>query len=87
MDYFSELKNIICGLLQPVEKRLTYEKLIRSDYFNCVSWECLRKRDPPFVPSLNSAEDTSYFCTFDIQRPTPKIEDFKVILCLFLCIN
>lgn len=64
--------------MQPVDKRFTYEKLIHLNYFNDIIWDRLHDRDPPFVPSLSSPEDTSYFSTFEIQRPTPKVEDFKV---------
>ncbi|XP_065212343.1 citron Rho-interacting kinase-like isoform X2 [Planococcus citri] len=73
-----ELKNIISGLLQPAEKRSNYDKLVHLDYFNDIVWTFLHERDPPFVPSLNSAEDTSYFTTFEVQRPTPKVEDYKL---------
>ncbi len=72
------MKNIVSGLLQPVERRLTFEKLTRLDYFSDIDWDCLHERDPPFVPSLSSPDDTSYFTTFEMQRPTPKVEDFKV---------
>lgn len=72
------MKSIISGLLQPAEKRWNYEKLISLDYFNDIVWTFLQERDPPFVPSLNSIDDTSYFTTFEIQRPTPKVEDYKV---------
>lgn len=73
------MKNIIFGLLQPVEKRLTYKNIIKLDYFNDLDWSCLRGRDPPFVPSLTSADDTSYCTTCEIQSFTPKTEDVKVV--------
>jgi protein-serine/threonine kinase len=47
------------------DQRLTVEKIKGHPFFYGADWGTLRLIEPPFVPSLRSITDTTYFPTDD----------------------
>lgn len=44
------------------------EQIKRHHFFYGVDWEVIRRIDAPFVPSLRSITDTSYFPTDELDQ-------------------
>ncbi|XP_033104985.1 citron Rho-interacting kinase-like [Anneissia japonica] len=68
--------DLIKGLCCKREKRLGYEGLGCHVFFSGVNWATLRKSVPPFVPTVNSVDDTSNFDEFDAAPPTIDVNSF-----------
>ncbi|XP_071962561.1 citron rho-interacting kinase-like [Antedon mediterranea] len=68
--------DLIKGLCCAKEKRLGYEGLGCHSFFSGVDWAALRKTVPPFVPTVNSVDDTSNFDEFDPAAPSINVDSF-----------
>jgi len=61
-DVSDEAWDLITRLLAPRDRRIgTLAELQAHPWFLGVSWDTLRDENPPFVPCLDSPEDTKYF--------------------------
>lgn len=49
--------------------RITGDKLEVHPFFRNLNWSLLRTFKPPFVPTLVSMTDTSYFASEDLTTP------------------
>eukprot|EP00117_Sycon_ciliatum_P015386 scpid12739/ scgid15251/ Citron Rho-interacting kinase; Serine/threonine-protein kinase 21 len=70
-------KSFLCQLVCPSEERLDLTAIRAHEFFCGVDWSNLEAATPPFVPSLSSPTDTSYFDQIDdlaqasLPPPTP----------------
>lgn len=62
-----EFRSLIKGLLCDTKSRLTYQKLISHPFFASIDWNALREESPPYVPVINSMDDTSNFEEFETE--------------------
>ena len=60
-DISEEAKDLIFSLIIVPEKRLSFPKIREHPFFKSISWDNLRDQTPPFIPELDSPEDTRYF--------------------------
>lgn len=60
--------HVIRRLITSEDKRLTVEQIKRHHFFYGVDWDIIRRIDAPFVPSLRSITDTSYFPTDELDQ-------------------
>jgi len=57
-----EVVDLINRLLEiDPEKRMSWNELIVHPYFEGINWDILLEMTPPFVPTLDDPNDTSYF--------------------------
>ena len=56
-----EAEGLIRGLMCWKEQRLSLEQIKAQKFFEGVDWSILREIQAPWVPSLTSITDTSYF--------------------------
>lgn len=57
----AELRSLLDHLVVKMEKRFTYESIVRHEFFSDVNWSKLRQQVPPIIPSLSGDNDTSNF--------------------------
>lgn len=57
----TELRSLLDHLVVKMEKRFTYESIVRHAFFSDVNWSKLRQQVPPIIPSLSGDNDTSNF--------------------------
>eukprot|EP01130_Rhizamoeba_saxonica_P017911 TRINITY_DN8812_c0_g1_i1.p1 TRINITY_DN8812_c0_g1~~TRINITY_DN8812_c0_g1_i1.p1 ORF type:complete len:484 (-),score=118.60 TRINITY_DN8812_c0_g1_i1:133-1584(-) len=57
------LKRLICGR----SDRLDYQGILRHPWFNGVDWDNIKNMEPPWIPELNSQEDTKYFDDYSTE--------------------
>ncbi|KAJ2988019.1 Serine/threonine-protein kinase, partial [Globomyces sp. JEL0801] len=62
-----EAEDLLQGFLCDASERITFEQLVTHPFFKAVNWDLMRTFQPPFVPSLVSITDTSYFSTEDVK--------------------
>lgn len=53
--------DLIQGLIARPSARLSYTQICEHPFFSGVDWANLRSKEPPFVPTLQSDTDTSYY--------------------------
>ncbi|GLH00471.1 Serine/threonine-protein kinase Genghis Khan [Gryllus bimaculatus] len=70
-------RQLVTDLLQEAAARLNHEKILKHSFFSSIDWSRLRDSVPPFVPVVNSEDDTSNFEEFEQEPRTPSIENFK----------
>ncbi|EEB05640.1 AGC/NDR protein kinase Orb6 [Schizosaccharomyces japonicus yFS275] len=66
-----EAQDLICRLLTDSEHRLGrggVEEIMHHPFFAGVDWGSIRAIEAPFVPSLKSITDTSYFPTDELEQ-------------------
>jgi len=63
-----EAEDLIRRLITSDDKRLSVEQIKRHHFFYGVDWDVIRRIDAPFVPSLRSITDTSYFPTDELDQ-------------------
>ncbi|XP_066953798.1 citron rho-interacting kinase-like [Macrobrachium rosenbergii] len=73
----SQMKDLIKGLLKDSNHRLTYPVIIQHNFFLHVNWNDVRNSQPPFVPVVNSVDDTSNFEEFENERRVPDVDAFR----------
>ncbi|KAJ3130191.1 Serine/threonine-protein kinase [Nowakowskiella sp. JEL0407] len=61
-----EAEDLIMRLLCDVQDRLTVDQIKAHPFFAGIDWSRIRKTRAPFVPTLRSITDTSYFPTDDL---------------------
>lgn len=61
-----------------VDNRFNVKKVLCLDLFTNISINTLAYQKPPYVPSIMSITDDSYFPTQERVSPTLNINDFKV---------
>jgi protein-serine/threonine kinase len=61
------------------EQRLTVNQIKAHPFFCGAEWNSLRQIEPPFVPRLRSATDTSYFPTDELGNIPDQIEQVESI--------
>lgn len=94
----NEAENLIRGLMTWKEQRLGLDEIKRHKFFEGVEWNILREIGAPWVPSLTSITDTSYFPVNELEgntKPTVPMEansasDLAFLGCvimLFTCSN
>lgn len=54
-------KHFIKALLIDGNARLNYKGCLEHEFFSSINWNRLRDEVPPFVPKVNSIDDTSNF--------------------------
>eukprot|EP00834_Sanchytrium_tribonematis_P003753 NODE_157_length_15108_cov_0.423079.p1 type:complete len:1201 gc:universal NODE_157_length_15108_cov_0.423079:14227-10625(-) len=79
----TELKDLLFKLLLPAEKRLGRngaEEIRKHPFFRKLDFKNIRNMKPPFIPNLESEDDTSNFPEFDdeilgqdLQRGKPQV--------------
>lgn len=69
--------SLIKGLLTDQNSRLGYRQIINHPLFKETDWTNLREQVPPFVPKVNSIDDTSNFLEVETKKSTPSIDNFK----------
>ena len=60
----NEAKKLIFGFLTEPKKRLGFngiEEIKKKPFFKNFDWDKIREMKPPFIPELESPEDTKYF--------------------------
>ena len=60
----NEVKDLMSGLINDVDKRLGYngaDEIKKHPWFREIDWKNLKKMKPPFLPKVNSNDDTRYF--------------------------
>ncbi|PVG03664.1 kinase-like protein [Serendipita vermifera] len=62
-----EAEGLIRGLMNWKEQRLELEQIKRHKFFEGVDWNILREINAPWVPSLTSITDTSYFPVNELE--------------------
>lgn len=73
----NEAENLIRGLMTWKEQRLGLDEIKRHKFFEGVEWNILREIGAPWVPSLTSITDTSYFPVNELEgntKPTVPME-------------
>jgi protein-serine/threonine kinase len=58
----------VLRLITSDDKRLNVDQIKRHHFFYGVDWDIIRRIDAPFVPSLRSITDTSYFPTDELDQ-------------------
>jgi len=64
-----EAEHLIRSMMTWTNYRLTVEGIKGHPWFYGADWDSVRNIAPPFVPSLQSTTDTSYFPTDDLEVP------------------
>ncbi|XP_013411318.1 citron Rho-interacting kinase [Lingula anatina] len=89
MDYKNHLKfpadtpvsesctDLMKRLLTHADRRLDYQGLCHHKFFSTIDLTNIRQTKPPFIPTVNSLDDTSNFDEFDKIPEEPSIDDFK----------
>ena len=65
-----EAEKIIFGFLNEPKKRLGYRginEIKNKSFFKNFEWDKIREMKPPFIPQLNSPDDTKYFLNENIN--------------------
>lgn len=73
----NESKSLINALLTEADMRLDYHGICSHAFFASVKWDKIRNETPPFVPHLNSLDDTSNFEEFEKIKQSPVVDDHK----------
>ncbi|KAK7069746.1 hypothetical protein SK128_005129, partial [Halocaridina rubra] len=73
----SDLMDLIVGLLKDSNHRLSYPSIVQHKFFLHVNWNDLRNLQPPFVPVVNSVDDTSNFEEFENEKRLPDVDAFR----------
>ncbi|KAF9485332.1 AGC/NDR protein kinase [Pholiota conissans] len=63
-----EAEDLIRRLITSDDRRLNVDQIKRHHFFYGVDWDIIRRIDAPFVPSLRSITDTSYFPTDELDQ-------------------
>lgn len=63
-----EAEDMVRRLLTHADNRLSVDQIKSHPFFYGVDWTTIRQIDSPFVPSLRSITDTSYFPTEDLEQ-------------------
>lgn len=61
------------------EQRLTVQQIKTHPFFYGADWNSLRNIEPPFVPRLESATDTSYFPTDELGNLSDELEKVESV--------
>ncbi|KZP25554.1 kinase-like protein [Athelia psychrophila] len=69
-----EAEHIIRNMMTWADGRLTVEGIKSHPFFGGADWDSLRYIAPPFVPSLQSITDTTYFPTDDLGNLPEQLE-------------
>ncbi|XP_042883993.1 citron rho-interacting kinase-like isoform X1 [Penaeus japonicus] len=70
-------KDLIRGLLEEANHRLNHSAIVQHKFFLLVNWNDLQNCPPPFVPIVNSVDDTSNFEEFENERRLPNVDAFR----------
>lgn len=60
-------KNLVRGLLEDANARMTHDQIIQHSFFSSVDWSDLRIKVPPIVPLVNGVDDTSNFIVVNTE--------------------
>jgi len=71
--------DLISGMMNWADKRLTVEKIKNHPWFYGADWNSLRYIEPPFVPHLKSITDTSYFPTDDLGNVSNQLDQVESV--------
>ena len=72
--------SIVAGLLEPnPSKRFGAMDIMQHSFFAKLEWESVRNIDPPFIPSLDSEFDTSYFEDRHLSDLSALLDDDEVV--------
>nr|CAH7718792.1 unnamed protein product [Callosobruchus chinensis] len=69
--------SFVKSLIVEDKKRLQSGEVKQHELFRNVNFETLRDQVPPYVPKINSLEDTSNFSDVHARQNNPSIENFK----------
>ena len=69
-----EAEGLIRGLMCWKEQRLTLEQIKAQKFFEGVEWSILREIQAPWVPSLTSITDTSYFPVNELEAKNKPLQ-------------
>ncbi|KAJ8313775.1 hypothetical protein KUTeg_008336 [Tegillarca granosa] len=67
--------DLIRKLLTDKDNRLTYKGIVNHRFFSTINFKSIREETPPFVPHLNSLDDTSNFEEFEKVRYQPVFDN------------
>lgn len=68
---------LIKGFLTESSYRLNYEEILKHPLFINVDFNTLKDQVPPYVPKINSVDDTSNFGNLPPKKNQPNIDNFK----------
>ena len=72
--------SIVAGLLEPnPSKRFGAMDIMQHSFFAKLQWESVRNIEPPFIPSLDSEFDTSYFEDRHLSDLSALLDDDEVV--------
>ena len=66
-----EAEGLVRGLMNWKEQRLDIDRIKAHKFFEGVEWSVLREIGAPWVPSLTSITDTSYFPVNELEGTQP----------------
>ncbi|KAF5279138.1 hypothetical protein FQA39_LY18316 [Lamprigera yunnana] len=69
--------SLIKGLLSESNSRLNYEQVVKHPLFKNIDFNSIMDQVPPYVPKIESIEDTSNFSSMPNKRNEPNIENYK----------
>ncbi|XP_067649660.1 citron Rho-interacting kinase-like isoform X2 [Haliotis asinina] len=71
-------KDLMKNLLMEQDQRYTWQDIYSHKYFNTINWSTIGKTSPPFIPTVNSLDDTSNFEEVEKVKPQPSLDEFKI---------
>ncbi|XP_053375258.1 citron Rho-interacting kinase-like [Mercenaria mercenaria] len=71
----SSAKSLMDKLLTDTDHRLEYHQIRKHAFFDKIDWDHIRKETAPFVPHLESLDDTSNFEEFEKIKHPPVLDD------------
>lgn len=69
--------SLIKSLLTDPSLRLNYEQILKHALFKKTDFDSLRNQVPPYVPKIDSVDDTSNFFDIPSKKSEPNIDNFK----------
>ncbi|XP_031331447.1 citron Rho-interacting kinase-like [Photinus pyralis] len=72
-SFVSFVKCLLCD----ATKRLNYETALKHPLFKNIDFNGIRDQVPPYVPKIESNDDTSNFCDVPRKKNEPNIDNFK----------
>ncbi|KAK5638338.1 hypothetical protein RI129_012633 [Pyrocoelia pectoralis] len=70
--------SFIKGLVCESGKRLNFEMVLKHPLFKNIDFNGIREQVPPYVPKIESYDDTSNFCDIPCKKNEPNIDNFKM---------
>ncbi|XP_048252316.1 citron Rho-interacting kinase-like [Haliotis rufescens] len=71
-------KDLMKNLLMEQNQRYTWKDICGHKFFSTITWSSIGKTSPPFIPTVNSLDDTSNFEEVEKVKPQPSLDEFKI---------